>query len=205
MPHSRPGRHSGRNRLEAALQGAIPAMLLRTLSSDDSAALQVERAATPTAPALLAAAQSDNAATRVELQALYTRCLQTYRDAVRPHDTDHDDAGAALALFVAANLRAVNGTEVTAPMLDALERQLHGLTRRSADWDAASPEQRQVFFERTAILGVLMTGNHAKASTQGAGPLAEVRRIASRYLEQLLGLNPKLLTLGPAGLAMRSR
>ncbi len=56
-----------------------------------------------------------------------------------------------------------------------------------------------------AILGVLMTGNHAKASTQGAGPLAEVRRIASRYLEQLLGLNPKLLTLGPAGLAMRSR
>lgn len=205
MSQSRPGLHATHRRLEAALRQTLPAMLLRAQSSSDDGLLRVERAPMPNAPTQLAAAQSKDAATRAELQALYTRCLQTYRDSIRPQDGELDDAGAAMALFVAANLCALNGTEATRSMLDALEQQLRGVTRRSADWDAASREQRQFFFERAAIIGVLMAGNHAKAKSQGAAALAEVRRIARQYLEQLLGFNPELLTIGPTGLAMRGR
>jgi len=205
MNHSLLGHHAARSRLEATLRRSLPAMLLRAQLSHDDEPLRVARAPSPTAPAEMAAAQSDDTATRTELQGLYTRCLQTYRDAARPGDGEHDDAGAALALFVAVNLHAINGVEVTPPLLDVLERQLRGLTRRSADWDAAPAEQRQFFFERTAILGVLVAGHHGKAKAQGAAALAEVRRIARGYLEQLLGFDPERLTLGPAGLTLRSR
>lgn len=205
MNHSLSGHHA-RSRLEATLRRTLPAMLLRAqLAQDDGEPLRVERAPMPTAPAQMAAAQSSDPAIRAELHALYGRCLQTYRDAIRPHDSETDDAGAAVALFAAANLHAINGVAVTQPMLDALELQLRGLSRRSADWDAATREQRQFFFERTAILAVLITGQHAKARAQGAPALAEVRRLARGYLEQLLGVDPARLTIGPAGLALRNR
>lgn len=205
MNHSLSSHHA-RGRLEATLRRTLPAMLLRAqLAQDDGEPLRVERAPMPTAPAQMAAAQSSDPALRAELRALYGRCLQTYRDAVRPHDGEHDDAGAAVALFAAANLHAINGAAVTQPMLDALELQLRGLSRRSADWDAATREQRQFFFERTAILAVLITGQHAKARAQRAPALTEVRRLARGYLEQLLGVDPARLTIGPAGLALRNR
>ncbi|HEX6018732.1 MAG TPA: DUF6683 family protein [Burkholderiaceae bacterium] len=180
-------------------------MLLRAQLSQDDEPLRVVPAPMPIAPTRMAAAQSNDTATRAELQALYTRCLQTYRDAAHSEGGEHEDAGAAMALFVAANLSALNDVEVTPTLLDVLERQLRGLTRRSADWDAAPPEKRQYFFERTAILGVLITGHHGNAKTQGAAALADVRRIARGYLEQLLGFDPRRLTIGPAGLTLRSR
>ena len=122
----------------------------------------------PTAPAQMAAAQSQDAPTRAQLEALYARCLRTYRTSIRPQDTELDDAGAAVALFVAVNLHALHDIEATPSMLDVLERQLRGVTRRSAEWDVASRAQRQCFFERIAILAVLMAGNHGHAKSQGA-------------------------------------
>ena len=205
MTQSRSGHHGTHSRLDAALRKTLPAMLLRAGSTDRHEPLRVERAPMPSAPTQMAAAQSQDAATRAELEAMYTRCLQTYRDAIRPQDGEHDDVGAAMALFVGANLHALNGATATPAMLEALEQQLRSVTCRSADWDAASKEQRQFFFERTAILGVLMAGNHAKAKAQGAAALAALRRIAREYLQQLLGFNADALTIGPDGLAMRER
>lgn len=193
------------NRLDAALRKTLPAMLLRAGSMDSHEPLCVERAPKPSAPTQMAAAQSHDAAARAELEALYARCLQTYRDAIRPQDTEHDDVGAAMAWFVAANLHALNGSEATPATLQALEQQLRSMTRRNADWDTASNEQRQFFFERTAILGVLMAGNHGKAKSEGAAALAALRRIAREYLERLLGFNADSLTIGPCGLVVRNR
>jgi hypothetical protein len=134
---------------------------------------------------------------------MYARCLQTYRDSVRPLDTLDDDAGAAMAFFVAANLRALRTVQASQHTLDTLERQLRGVTRRSADWDTASQEQRQFFFERLAILGVLMAGSHERAKSQGPAAMADLQRTAREYLRQMLGFNPDALTIGPEGLAMR--
>ena len=205
MTQSRSGHLGTHNRLNAALRKTLPAMLLRAGSTGSHEPLRVERAPMPSAPMQMAAAQSQDAATRAELEALYTRCLQTYRDAIRPQDGEHDDVGAAMALFVGVNLHALNGVKATTATLEALELQLRGVTRRSADWDAATNDQRQFFFERTAILGVLMAGNHGKAKAQGATALAALRRVAREYLQHLLGFNADALTLGPNGLAMRNR
>lgn len=203
MTQSRSGLHGAQRHLEATLRQTLPAMLLRAGTSDPDEPLQVERAGMPTAPAQMAAAQSQDAPTRAQLEALYARCLRTYRTSIRPQDTELDDAGAAVALFVAVNLHALHDIEATPSMLDVLERQLRSVTRRSAEWDVASRAQRQCFFERIAILGVLMAGNHGHAKSQGATALADLRCIAREYLEQLLGFKADRLTLGPAGLVMR--
>ena len=203
MTQSRSGLHGAQRHLDATLRQTLPAMLLRASASDSDEPLQVERAAMASAPTQMAAAQSADPTTRAQLEALYARCLQTYRSAIRPQDTAWDDVGAAVALFVAVNLHALHDIEATPSVLDVLERQLRSVTRRSAEWDVAPREQRQFFFERIAILGVLMAGNHGKAKSQGATALAELHRIAREYLEQLLGFNADRLTVGPAGLAMR--
>lgn len=204
MTQSRSGLHATNRQLQATLRKTLPAMLLRAgLSPDHDHPLRIERAPTPTAPAQMAATQVQDAATRADLCAMYARCLQTYRDAIRPQDTEADDAGAAMAFFVAANMHALHAVAPSQQMVDALEQQLRAVTRRVAEWDAASPAQRQFFFERLAILGVLMIGNVAKAKAEAPGATAELRRTARQYLQQMLGFSPDALTIGPDGLVMR--
>jgi len=104
MTQSRSGLHGAQRHLDATLRQTLPAMLLRASASDSDEPLQVERAAMASAPTQMAAAQSADPTTRAQLEALYARCLQTYRSAIRPQDTAWDDVGAAVALFVAVNL-----------------------------------------------------------------------------------------------------
>jgi hypothetical protein len=117
--------------------------------------------------------------------------------------SEYDDAGAAVAAFVAANLCALQGQPVTAEMLRALERQLHGIARVSSDWKAAPVVERQAYFEQMALLAVLVAESAAQATAQGAAAVAKVRQAARGYLRQLLGLDPDHLTLGPQGLGVR--
>ena len=204
MTQSRSGLHAANRQIQAALSKTLPAMLLRAgLSPDHDHPLRVERAPAPAAPTQMAATQSQDAAVREELAAMYARCLQTYRDSIRSQDTDVDDAGAAMAFFVAANLHVLHAVQASSQTLEILERQLRGVTRRAAEWDGASPPQRQFFFERIAILGVLMIGSRAKALSQGPAAMAELRRTARQYLHQMLGFNPDALTIGPDGLVAR--
>ena len=207
MTHSRSGLHAASRRFDAALRQTVPAMLLRAgLSSDpEHPPLRVERAPTATAPTQMATLQSRDAATRAQLETLYATCQKTYRESIRPQDTEDDDAGAAVALFISANLHVLHDEQATPDMFEALELQLRGVTRRSAEWDAASQAQRQAFFERIAILAVLMAGSLDRAKSEGPAALADLRRTARQYLQQMLGVNPDLLTIGPTGLVMRGR
>lgn len=204
MTQFRSGLHAAHRQAQATLRKTLPAMLLRTgLSPDHDQPLRIERAPAPTAPTQMAAAQGRDDATREQLATMYARCLQTYRDSIRPQDTESDDAGAAMAFFVAANLHTLRAVRASQQTLDTLEQQLRAVTRRSAEWDAATPAQRQFFFERLAILGVLMIGSHDKAKSQGPAAMAELRRTARQYLQQMLGFNPDSLTIGQDGLVMR--
>lgn len=171
----------------------------------DRPALTVQRASAPIAPARLASAHPGDAAARERARELYRRCLAHYRGVVRPQDqsSDFDDAGAAVAAFVAANLGALQGEPVTPGMLRALERQLHGIARVSSDWKAAPIVERQAYFEQMALLAVLVAESAAQAPAQGAAAVAKVRQAARGYLRQLLGLDPDHLTLGPQGLGVR--
>jgi len=173
--------------------------------SSGQPALRVARAAAATVPAQMAAEQAAaDAATRQQMATSYEHCLANYR-ALEPArgEPDVDDVGLALAFFVAINLRVLHGIDADADMLHALERQLRGVARARSNWDAATIEQRQAYFERTAIASVVVSATAAGAAAQGPQAVAHVQGAARQYLEQILGMNPDYLTLGPSGLAVR--
>jgi hypothetical protein len=167
--------------------------------------LLVPRAPSPIGPGQLARSHPGPARERLELAALYQRCLQHYRSNVRAADapTDTDDLGEALAYFVAANLQALHGTEPPAEALPALGRQLVAIVRASRAWGTAPLRDRQAYAEQMAILSVLMVDLTARAKREGPAGVANVQRGARGYLRQLLGLDPNALTLDVSGLTVR--
>lgn len=170
----------------------------------DRAALTVERAHRPVAPARLASVHPGGGLAQQLARQLYERCLQHYRKVVRACDADRsvDDVGAAVACFVAANFQALRGEQATPQMLLKLERQLSGVVQASAAWADASAAERQFYFEQMAILAVLIGESSAQAPRQGEAAIANVQRAARGYLHDLLGLDPDLLRVGPDGLQL---
>ena len=167
--------------------------------------LRVPRAASPIGPGQLARSHPGSARERLELAALYQRCLQHYRRALRAEGApeDSDDLGAALAHFVAANLQALHGTAPPDDALPALGRQLAAIVRASPAWARAPLRDRQAYAEQVAILSVLMADLSQRAQREGPAGIANVQRGARGYLRQLLGLDPDMLTLELSGLAVR--
>jgi hypothetical protein len=195
---------SGRQALNHDLaRSAMASALGRSSRSTSTPPLRVEPAATPIAPWQMAAVQSADAAAQEQLAASYEACLRTYRDIARAQfgATDVDDVGAVMAFFVAINLHALHGVDVGASAMQPLERQLRSVTRLAANWDVATRAQRQCFFERIAILSILVSRSLADAASQEPAAMAHVRQSAREYLQHVLGLNPDLVTLGADGLA----
>jgi hypothetical protein len=176
---------------------------LGAITPGDQLALTVPRARAPLAPARLARSHPGGPGGRAQAQLLYVRCLRHYREAVRPQDDSHDNVGAAVARFVAANLLALHGVRASAETLLRLEHQLSGVARASSAWARAPLSERQRYFETMALLAVMVGELAAQALAEGAAAIAHVQRAARGYLQQLLGLNPHELTLTEHGLALR--
>jgi hypothetical protein len=185
-------------------QATFDAVLGGAAAADDRAALTVPIAAEALGPGRLAQAHPAGAA-RSEALALYQRCLKHYRATVRPQDaaSGFDDAGAAVANFVAANLMALTGQRATEAALLQLERQLRHVMQSSLAWGELAAADRQAYVEKLALLAVLVSEAATQAPAQGAAAVANVQRAARSYLQELLGLNPDALMLGPNGLAPR--
>lgn len=188
-------------------------------AGDDAAeALTVARSPVPLGPAQLARSHPGSQRERQRALAMYERCLQHYRSRVpQVHGADaanaanaadatpaHDDVGAALAHFVAANLAALHGEPATPQHLRKLERQLVAVVRPSTAWRSAAEPERQAYVEQLGIIAVLISDCSNLARRQGAAAIAHVRRGARGYLRQLLGLDPDQLMLDAgSGLALR--
>jgi hypothetical protein len=195
--------------LTQALRDAMAASLraLHTAGGSEPP-LRVPRAAVPIGPGQLARCHPGSARERLELAALYQRCLQHYRRAARAGGApeDSDDLGVALAHFVAANLQSLRGgPPPDDDALPALARQLAAIVRASPAWTGAPLRDRQAYAEQVAILSVLMLDLSARAQREGPAGIANVQRGARNYLRQLLGLDPDLLTLDVSGLVLRDR
>lgn len=158
-------------------------------------------AAQPIAPALLARAHAAPAA-RQEAQRLYERCLKHFR-ARWQHHAAMDDAGLAAAAFVLANVAALQGVAPDADDLARTERQLRALLGR-AGWAQAPLRDRQSGFEQFAVLAVLVGESTVQAASQGPAAVANLRRAARGYLQQLLGPGAERLALGPQGLVLET-
>jgi len=182
-------------------QTLLDAALASVARSDDGTPMTVARAAEPRGPSRLAQAHLEGPA-RAEAEALYAGCLRHYRSAIRPHD-EADDAGAAVAHFVAANLFAIGAEPATPTMLERLQRQLLPVARAASNWMSTSTVERQMFFEQVALLSVLIGGMAQHANAHGAAAQAKVRDAARQYLQKFLGLNPDTLALNAQGLTLR--
>jgi hypothetical protein len=184
----------------------VDAMVRASLASGtDQPPLRVVRAAQANAPAQMAAEQAADPSAREQLTASYERCLASYRafQQTQGGEPDLDDVGRAVAFFIGVNLHVLHGVEADADMLQALEPQVRGIARARSNWDAASIAERQAFFERIAIVSVVVSGSWAGAAAHGPAGIDNVQCAARQYLEQMMGLNPDFLTLGPTGLTAR--
>lgn len=208
-PTRTPDRSASSALIEALSQRLRQAIGAALWGDDPDAAappLLVERAAAPIAPERLAGAHPGGAAAQAQARGLYERCLGHYRSVVRAHESAlaFDDVGAAAARFVAVNLRALRGIAASPVMLQRLENQLGHAMRRSASWSRAPLGERQACFEQFALLAVLVDESSRQAQEQGPAAIANLRRAARGYLQQLLGLDPDRLGLDAGGLSLRS-
>jgi len=192
--------------LSRAVQRSLLDALLRLGDEPGTprAPMTAPRARVPSAPARLARHQPGGAAARAGAQSLYERCLAQARAeaAADAAPAGHDDVGAVLARFVAANVGALRDDAVTAPMLRRLARQLAAIVQQAPAWRRAELQERQSYVEELAVIGVLVREMAAQAALQGAAATDHVRSAARGYLRQLLGLEPDRLAIGEHGLAM---
>lgn len=191
-----------------AINETIGERLLSTPIDDDAVVprLVVERAAKSTAPARMAALHKGPQAERLQVRAMYEHYLDTFRTVSRPADTARgiDDAGAAVAFFVAANLGALSGVDYSPAVLERIERQLNEIVRTVSNWDRASIAQRQFYFEQMAMLGVFVAVRTEQAKSGTPAAKREVQDAARTYLRHLLGVNPDRLVVGTHGLSLRA-
>jgi hypothetical protein len=170
---------------------------------DELPPLRVPPAAAPSAPDLLARVHPGGTQSRRSARVLYGRCLAHYRvriqQPLRPGCRD-DDLGLAAACFVVANLAAVDQTHPDPACIAPVERQMRHLIAATRSWADTPTTQRQSVFEQLALLAVLINETRLQARSQGAAAVENVRRAASGYLRQLLGLDPRQLVLTPSGL-----
>jgi len=202
IPRQAPAIHDLTHRLRQATTDA----LRDNADAIDVPPLRVTRAAIAAAPRRMAQTQSSDPSTQSQLLSSYQASLDCYRELARARlgDDGSDDVGAAVAFYVAVNLHALHGVDIAQDALVPLERQLRAVTRLVADWDRATLADRQDFFERIAIVAILVSGSMARAAaSQDESAKVAVRSNARAYLRHLLGLEPDRMTLGARGLVLR--
>lgn len=145
----------------------------------------------PAIPAL-ARAQAADPAGRARAQALMGRCLQHYREQIRPDDSE-DDAGAALACFLAACVQARVGEAVTLPRWQAVLDWLEAWAADGLDWGAAPVAEQRDFFERMACMAVAIGEWSVLASRQGEAAMRSAQALARNSLRAQLDLDLEAL------------
>lgn len=204
--------------LTQLVRSLLAASLRDAAAADtDTPLLHVRRASgAGPGPKALAALHPGDAQARAQALALYTRCLQHYRQHVQPRlsvaapaaagrapgSGTTDDLGAAAAYFVLANLGAFNDHEPDAAALPAVERQLRSLLTRTSAWSALPLGERQLLFEQLACLGVLVNESRVAARQQGPASRQNLLQAAQGYLQQFLGLQAERVSVSVQGLAV---
>ena len=80
------------------------------------------------------------------------------------------------------------------------ERQLGGIVRTAPAGHRQRARAPGLWLEQMGHPAVLISESTAMAALQGAAAVANVQRAASRYLQQLLGMDPQALALDARGL-----
>jgi hypothetical protein len=163
--------------------------------------LVARRSSGTPSPALQALArhQAPDPAGRAKAGSLLARCLQHYREQIRPDDED-DDAGVALACFLAACVQAQDGLAVTPERWRAVHDWVEAWVADGLDWEGAPADQRGDFFERMACLAVAIGEWSVVASRQGEAAVRSAQLLARTSLQAQLGLSLETLASVVRGL-----
>jgi hypothetical protein len=148
----------------------------------------------------LAREQARDPAGRAQAASLMARCLRHYREQIRPDDED-DDAGVALACFLAACVQAQDGRAVTPERWRAVHDWVQawagdgdGDSGSGAAWDTTPPAQQADFFERMACMAVAIGEWTVVASRQGESAMRSAQMLAASSLRAQLGLELSALS-----------
>jgi hypothetical protein len=145
-----------------------------------------------TAMQSLAREQARDPAGRAQAASLMARCLRHYREQIRPDD-DEDDAGVALACFLAACMQAQEGLAVTPERWRAVHDWVQAWAGDDGAaggpaWGTTPPAQQADFFERMACMAVAIGEWTVVASRQGEAAMRSARMFAASSLRAQLGL-----------------
>lgn len=154
--------------------------------------------APPSTMQALAREQAGDPAGRARAGALMAQCLAHYRSHIRPDD-EADDAGVALACFLAACVQAETGLAATPARWRATLAWMEAWSGEGLDWAAVPPADQADFFSRMASLGVAVGEWSVVASRQGEAAMRSARLLAASTLRAQLGL-----ALGPLAATLRN-
>ena len=141
----------------------------------------------------LARLQAPDPAGRARAGSLMSRCLQHYREQIRADD-EEDDAGVALACFLAACVQAQEGQAVTLSRWRAVLHWVEAWADEGLVWAAVPPAEQADFFERMASLAVAIGEWSVVASRQGPAAVRSAQLLARSSLEGQLGLELQALS-----------
>lgn len=171
----------------------------------EKAAVPLRAASAPqTARSARELAQRFPAQYHARMEQLYTESFGVYRKLEAKFGWQSDDMAGALAAFVVGNYMVFAGTNVADDHFVAVAGQFRRNPGIASAFKNLKPQDLRAMYEQSAMVGTFMALT-ALAKEQKAQPpdvQARVRDSARANLQQVLGLDPARLRVGPQGLSV---
>lgn len=139
---------------------------------------------------------------RPRLEQLFMQSFDIYRKIESKFGWQPDDMAGAFAAFVVGNYMAYADVNVEDEHYVAVAAQFRRNPAMTASFGKLTPQELRAMYEQSAMVGAFMalTQLSRKQHPQPPDVQARVREAARANLQQVLGIEPGRLQIGPQGL-----
>ncbi len=160
------------------------------------------RARSGNAVRLLAASAPQARRHQIEQQLM--AALALYRKVETRFGLPENDVASATAAFLAGTYMAYHGIDFPDENFKPLVAQMRGVLGQNVQFSRLGNALRQEMYEQMASVGMLMAlAQMQLRQSPDAAASATLRHTAKTYLDQFLGMDADVISLGPQGLAVR--
>ena len=143
-------------------------------------------------------------AQRQQIEQQLTAALDIHRKLEARFGLPKNDVASATAVFLAGTYMAYHGIDFPDENFKPLVAQMRGILGRNVQFSRLGNAVRQEMYEQMASVGTLMAVAQIQLrQSPDAAASAMLRRSAKTYLDQFLGMDADVISLGPQGLAVR--
>jgi hypothetical protein len=141
-------------------------------------------------------------AQRAKLEQLFTQSYDIYRKIESKFGWQPDDMAGAFAAFVVGNYMVYADVNVEDAHYVAVAAQFRGNPAMEEAFAKLKPQDLRAMYEQSAMVGAFMALTYLSKAQHPQPPdvQARVREAARANLQQVLGLEPGRLQIGPQGL-----